>query len=311
MVVLLSVFNGFIIALLSMLGEYVVRTLNAVSVQQPSTSSTGSDDRPRVSREPSTATCWSSAPSAAARPTSPRARRAPGGSRWRVRRRPEPKVFCSAELERPQGPAWYDATWFAHAAAEAVLGEKSTSYLEARGARAAAAVLGDVRLVVQLRDPVDRAVSNWRFSTRQRAETAPARGGPGRQPRGSAAVGPARSPRSRRTPISARPLRRGRSALAATPSATVQVQFLEDLLADPRGGLDRDCCAHARVSTRDGPAEISREPVNASDLPTRRPGPGPAGRPARLLPRQRQRARVRHRTTAALGRRDHAGDRLQ
>lgn len=32
-VVLLSIFNGFIIALLSMLGEYVVRTLNAVSAQ--------------------------------------------------------------------------------------------------------------------------------------------------------------------------------------------------------------------------------------------------------------------------------------
>ena len=31
---LLSVFNGFIIAMLSMLGEYVVRTLNAVSAEQ-------------------------------------------------------------------------------------------------------------------------------------------------------------------------------------------------------------------------------------------------------------------------------------
>lgn len=34
LVVLLAIFNGFIIALLSMLGEYVVRTLQAVSVQQ-------------------------------------------------------------------------------------------------------------------------------------------------------------------------------------------------------------------------------------------------------------------------------------
>jgi polyisoprenyl-phosphate glycosyltransferase len=34
LVVIVSVFNGFIIAMLSMLGEYVVRTLNAVSVQQ-------------------------------------------------------------------------------------------------------------------------------------------------------------------------------------------------------------------------------------------------------------------------------------
>jgi hypothetical protein len=33
LVVLLAVFNGFTIALLSMLGEYVTRTLNAVSAQ--------------------------------------------------------------------------------------------------------------------------------------------------------------------------------------------------------------------------------------------------------------------------------------
>ena len=35
LVVLMSVFNGFMIALLSMLGEYVVRTLNAVSNREP------------------------------------------------------------------------------------------------------------------------------------------------------------------------------------------------------------------------------------------------------------------------------------
>ncbi len=35
LVVLVSVFNGFVVALLSMLGEYVVRTLNAVSVSEP------------------------------------------------------------------------------------------------------------------------------------------------------------------------------------------------------------------------------------------------------------------------------------
>ena len=35
MVVLLAVFNGFTIALLSMLGEYVLRTLSAVSTHHP------------------------------------------------------------------------------------------------------------------------------------------------------------------------------------------------------------------------------------------------------------------------------------
>ncbi len=33
--VLLAFFNGVTIALLSMLGEYIVRTLNAVSAQEP------------------------------------------------------------------------------------------------------------------------------------------------------------------------------------------------------------------------------------------------------------------------------------
>src|SRR3712207_7986704 len=44
-------------------------------------------------------------------------------------------------------------------------GEKSTSYLELPAAVARiTAVLGRPRIVVQLRDPVARAVSNWGFS---------------------------------------------------------------------------------------------------------------------------------------------------
>jgi Sulfotransferase domain len=80
--------------------------------------------------------------------------------------RPEPKVFLSDEvLER--GVGWYDATWFGHAtAATRVLGEKSTSYLERPDAIArAASVLDDPLVLVQLRDPVERAISNWAFST--------------------------------------------------------------------------------------------------------------------------------------------------
>lgn len=79
--------------------------------------------------------------------------------------RPEPKVFMSDVLVA-KGLDWYDATYFAHATSESVLGEKSTSYLEdAEAAARAAAMLGGADIVVQLRDPVARAVSNWRFST--------------------------------------------------------------------------------------------------------------------------------------------------
>jgi hypothetical protein len=78
--------------------------------------------------------------------------------------RPEPKVFLSDEVV-DRGVEWYDRTWFPHAGDAALLGEKSTSYLESRDAVArVAAVLGRPRIVVQLRDPIERAVSNWSFS---------------------------------------------------------------------------------------------------------------------------------------------------
>jgi len=87
--------------------------------------------------------------------------------------RPEPKVFLS---EQPAGRGLdsYRATFFAHATGESLLGEKSTSYLEDAAAPArAAAVLGAADIVVQLRDPVARAVSNWRFSAAHGLEERP------------------------------------------------------------------------------------------------------------------------------------------
>jgi sulfotransferase family protein len=87
--------------------------------------------------------------------------------------RPEPKVFLSQELVA-RGHDWYDETYFAHATTESVLGEKSTSYLEdAQAPGRARAMLGNVDIVVQLRDPVARAISNWRFSSRHGLEDRP------------------------------------------------------------------------------------------------------------------------------------------
>ncbi|MDQ3094586.1 MAG: sulfotransferase domain-containing protein, partial [Actinomycetota bacterium] len=78
--------------------------------------------------------------------------------------RPEPKVFLSEELAA-HGLDWYRATYFSHATSERLLGEKSTSYLDVPQAAARArSVLGRADIVVQLRDPIARAVSNWRFS---------------------------------------------------------------------------------------------------------------------------------------------------
>ena len=87
--------------------------------------------------------------------------------------RPEPKVFCDPEA-CAKGAAWYRSTFFRHASPGQLLGDKSTSYLEDPEApRRAAAMLGTVRVLVVLRDPVLRAVSNWRFSTAHGLEDRP------------------------------------------------------------------------------------------------------------------------------------------
>jgi hypothetical protein len=90
--------------------------------------------------------------------------------------RPEPKVFLSDELTA-RGGEWYRRHYFAHADGERMLGEKSTSYIEdplapSRAAKALGS-LGEVHVVALLRDPVDRAVSNWRFSVDNGLESRP------------------------------------------------------------------------------------------------------------------------------------------
>lgn len=78
---------------------------------------------------------------------------------------PEPKVFLSDDVIRA-GLGAYRATYFAHATTESVLGEKSASYIEdPKAATRAAEVLDDPQILVALRDPVERAVSNWSYST--------------------------------------------------------------------------------------------------------------------------------------------------
>lgn len=86
---------------------------------------------------------------------------------------PEPKVFCDAGAAA-RGARWYRETYFGHTASQQLLGEKSTSYLEDAAAPGrAASMLGEAHILVMLRDPVRRAVSNWRFSTQHGMETRP------------------------------------------------------------------------------------------------------------------------------------------
>jgi hypothetical protein len=86
---------------------------------------------------------------------------------------PEPKVFCDS-ARAACGLDWYLRTFFAHSDREQLLGDKSTSYLEDPKAPARAAeMLGRAHVVALLRDPVRRAVSNWRFSTQHGLEARP------------------------------------------------------------------------------------------------------------------------------------------
>ncbi len=76
--------------------------------------------------------------------------------------RPEPKAFLR---EGAMDRAAYRSEFFAHVTDQSALGEKSTSYLESSAAPSRVeATLGRPQIVVQLRDPIERAVSNWKFS---------------------------------------------------------------------------------------------------------------------------------------------------
>lgn len=85
--------------------------------------------------------------------------------------RPEPKFFLVDDLYA-RGLDYYSRTWFAGAAPGKLCGEKSTNYLEsATAARRIRADLPRVRLVFILRDPVERAWSNYLWSRRNGVES--------------------------------------------------------------------------------------------------------------------------------------------
>jgi hypothetical protein len=84
---------------------------------------------------------------------------------------PEPKFFLVDELWQ-LGIDYYSEKWFDLLPAGRVLGEKSTNYLES--AEAAARIrraLPGVKLVFLLRNPVDRAYSNYLWSRQNGLET--------------------------------------------------------------------------------------------------------------------------------------------
>lgn len=178
--------------------------------------------------------------------------------------RPEPKVFVSDELAG-RGREWYLRTYFGHATDEVLLGEKSTSYLEfAEAADRAAAVLGDPLILVQLRDPIERAVSHWAFSCDAGLETRPLADVLAANLEGPLAWDPARTSVS---PFAY--LERGRYVDYLGPwldrfGDDLTVLLLEDLVADPR--VVADLYTTLGVDPALVPA-ASTTPVNESRQP--------------------------------------------
>ncbi len=83
--------------------------------------------------------------------------------------RPEPKYFLKAATIDIDD---YRKQFFADAARETLCGEKSTSYLESGVAmRQIARLLPSALIVVMLRNPVERAISNYFFSKKHGFET--------------------------------------------------------------------------------------------------------------------------------------------
>lgn len=85
--------------------------------------------------------------------------------------RPEPKFFLIDDEFR-KGLDYYREKYFTGAAGFSAVGEKSTNYLE--GAAVAGRIhesLPDVRLIFVLRNPIERAYSNYRWSVQNGLET--------------------------------------------------------------------------------------------------------------------------------------------
>ena len=87
--------------------------------------------------------------------------------------RPEPKFFLIDELYE-QGLDFYYEQFFADRGGGWLLGEKTTSYIESeKAAQRIVECFPDARIVIIVRNPVERAISNYWFSVNNGLETLP------------------------------------------------------------------------------------------------------------------------------------------
>jgi hypothetical protein len=178
-------------------------------------------------------------------------------------RRPEPKVFLHDEVVE-RGAQWYVDTWFPARGDATLLVEKSTSYLDhPSAAERIDRVLDRPLLVAQLRDPVTRAVSHWRFSTSHGVEGRPLEMALEQSLHGESAWNPAE--------FSVSPfayLSRGDYAAALAPwidrfGERLRIQFLDELVT---GETVEELLGWLGLThAPDADPQPSDEPVNSSD----------------------------------------------
>ena len=85
--------------------------------------------------------------------------------------RPEPKYFL--EDPRPgRDRDWYLRRWFSEAGGAQIAGEKSTSYMDTADVpRRMKEQFPELKALFILRHPIERAISNYRFSRQNGFET--------------------------------------------------------------------------------------------------------------------------------------------
>jgi hypothetical protein len=177
--------------------------------------------------------------------------------------RPEPKFFLD-DAKYARGIEFYESEYFSSSAR--VRGEKSTSYIESELAvERIMACLPDATIVVLLRDPVARAVSNYRFSVEQGVEDLPLDEALRASADGTRPFDPARFSAS---PYLYAP--RGRyidyleSIARRVPREQIHIVFFESLVAD--GAVVRDLYERLGIDATFEPGGIGTT-VNASAGP--------------------------------------------
>ncbi len=178
--------------------------------------------------------------------------------------RPEPKFFLD-DAAYARGLASYEHEYFSGKPGARVRGEKSTSYLEHPvTASRIVTMLPGARVLVVVRDPVERAVSNYRFTCEHGFETLPVD-----EALSNAAAWDRPYDRERFSVSPYDYVRRGRyidyleQYLLYVAREQLIIVVLEELLA---GGTEAEATLYAQlgVDATFRRSEPARRPVNAS-----------------------------------------------